>query len=305
MNLGTSMGGDGAANEEAIARLLVSGNLLRRRRFRRLLLARLLNEAREPGEEEEFEGFEGEEGGPTSEHRLAKFLIASGILQRRRVRRMVLAHLLRERGGGGEEYEPEFEEYGEGEEAGPTSEHRLAKFLIASGILRRRRIRRMVLAHLLRERGGREAFEPEFEEYGEGEEMGGPTSDHRLAKFLIASGILRRRRIRRMVMAHLLREHGEGFEPESEGFEAGEEGGGDRRLAKFLIASGLLRRRRLRRTLLAHLLRERGGEFGGFGEFGGEGAEMEGEEYEGEEPGWGGGFFGSQRTGRRFERAYA
>ena len=130
---------------------------------------------------------------------------------------------------------------------------------------------------------------------------GGRSPDRKLVRFLIASGILRRRRIRQMVLAHLLRERGEGGEREFgayEGFEGEEEGGGDdRRIVRQLIASGMLRKRRIRRMLLARLLRERG-------EFGEEGGEMEGEEAGGEEAGWGGGY-GRQRSRRRFEQMAA
>lgn len=297
MNLGSSIGGNGAAHDdEAIARLLFAGGLLRRRRVRRLLLARLLNEARETGEEPEYEDEDVEEGGGASDHKIARFLIASGLLRRRRMRRMILAHLLRERH---EEMEPEFGEFEggggfEAEEGGRASDQKIARFLIASGILRRRRLRRMVLAHLLRER--HEGVEPEFGAFegvgGFGEE--GPSSEHKLARFLIASGILRRRRLRRILLAHLLRERGEGVEPfvggEEVGFGEGEEigGGDDRRIVRQLVASGLLRKRRLRRILLARLLRERGG-------FGEEGEEFGEEETGGgEEVGFGGGF-GRQR----------
>jgi hypothetical protein len=313
MAIGASIGGNGAArDEDVIARLLVGGGLLRRARVRRLLLARLLNEARETGEEPEYgEEEAGEEGG-VSGRGIARFLIASGILRRRRVRQMVLAHLLRERREGGEAEFGEHEGFEgfEAEEGGPSSERKIARFLIASGILRRRLVRRMVLAHLLRER--REGGEAEFEEFGGGEqpgmeaEEGGPSSERKIARFLIVSGILRRRRVRQMVLAHLLRERREGGEAEfgeheHEGFEAEEEGGGeDRRIIRQLVATGVLRKRRIRRMLLARLLRERG-------EFGEEGGEMEGEEAGGEEWGgggeWGGGF-GRQR-GRRGEQMAA
>jgi hypothetical protein len=232
MAIGASIGGgNGAArDEDVIARLLVGGGLLRRARVRRLLLARLLNEARESGEEPEYgEDEAGEEGG-MSERGIARFLIASGILRRRRVRQMVLGHLLRERREGGEaefgEHEG-FEGGYEGEEGGPSSERKIARFLIASGILRRRRVRQMVLAHLLRER--REGGEAEFGEHEgfEAEEEGGG-EDRRIIRQLVATGVLRKRRIRRMLLARLLRERGEFGEEggEMEG-EEGEEWGGE------------------------------------------------------------------------------
>jgi hypothetical protein len=308
--IGTSIGGNGAArDEDVIARLLVSGGLLRRRRVRRLLLARLLNEARETGEEPEFEHEEeGEEGG-VSDRGIARFLIASGLLRRRRMRRIILAHLMRERGGEGVEEFGEHEGFEGVEEGGPSSDRKIARFLIVSGILRRRRVRQMVMAHLMREHG--EGVE-EFGEYGggfEGAEEGGPTTGRKVARFLIASGILRRRAVRRMVLAHLLRERGgEGVEEFGEhegveGFEGEEVGGGgeDRRIVRQIVASGVLRKRRIRRMLLARLLHERGG----FGEEG-VGEEMEGEEGVGEEWGGGGWAGASRQRGRgRFEHMTA
>ena len=97
--------------------------------------------------------------------------------------------------------------------------------LATGGLLRRRRVRKLILAHLLRERmeGADEGME---EGFGGGEE-------HQLARFLIASGGLHRRRIRKMILAHLLRERGEGGE-EMEGLgeeEEGRRGGGEAREA--------------------------------------------------------------------------
>jgi hypothetical protein len=269
MSIGMNGANGGATPEdEDIVRLLGASGVLRRRRTRRLLLARLLSEGRggesEYEEDEGHEEHEGFEEPGEGDGRVVRRLIARGVLRRRGVRRVLLAHLLRERGegvgGSGEEYEEE-----EGEEVG-GGEHRLARLVIASGILRRRRTRRMILAHLLRERGEGGGF---GEEFGETEEPEFGSPDRKFAKLLIASGILRRRRTRRMILAHLMRERGEEF-----GEEEGEEGFGEGFGPRAVFAAGVGRRRRMRRLLVAHLLRERA-EGGGFGEEHDEGEEEE------------------------------
>src|SRR5215475_3874384 len=89
----------------------------------------------------------------------------------------------------------------EQEGEGNDEEHRLARLLVG-GRLRRRRLRRLMLAHLLRERVEDRGAEDEgIEDEGE-EEDGG--EDHRLARLLIGKGALRRRRLRRLLLAHLL-----------------------------------------------------------------------------------------------------
>jgi hypothetical protein len=154
---------------------------------------------------EEGEGEE-EERGSVEERRLVRMLVGTGIARRRRLRRLLLAHVLRERmdesGGGGEEGE-------EGEEGASSEEHRLARMLIGVGMVRRRRLRRLILAHLLRdrfeERGGAEE-----EEGGEESETGsGSDEDRRLVRMLIGRGMVRRARLRRLLMAQLLRDREE------------------------------------------------------------------------------------------------
>jgi hypothetical protein len=64
--------------------------------------------------------------------------------------------------------------------------------------------------------------------------------------------MLRRRRLRRLALAHLLKERGEG-DDEAEDDEEGD--GEDRRLVRLLLGGRMLRRRRLHRLALTHLLR--------------------------------------------------
>ena len=68
-----------------------------------------------------------------------------------------------------------------------------------------RRARRMLLGHLLRERGESEEYEDEGEDES-GEEGDG---DHRLMRLLAGRRIGQRRRARRALMAHLMREREE------------------------------------------------------------------------------------------------
>jgi hypothetical protein len=70
------------------------------------------------------------------------------MLRRRRIRRALLAHLLRER----REEEDEDEDEDEGEGEGEGGERRMLRLLVGSRLLRRRRMRRALLAHLVRER---------------------------------------------------------------------------------------------------------------------------------------------------------
>ena len=79
---------------------------------------------------------------------------------------------------------------------------RVLKMLLGGRGLRRRKLRRLVLAHLLRE--GREGDEGE---QGEMDEEGGEGGEERqIVRLLLGGRMLRRRKLRRMALAHLLRE---------------------------------------------------------------------------------------------------
>jgi hypothetical protein len=113
----------------------------------------------------------------------------------------VLAHLLNARG---EEGEDEFEdEDTESEDEGGDDDRDVARLLIGSRMLRRRRVRRVLLAHLIKQRGEAEDVEGESDEDFEDDEGGGD-GDRKFAKLVIGSRILRRRRVRRAVLAKLL-----------------------------------------------------------------------------------------------------
>src|SRR5215469_484981 len=79
--------------------------------------------------------------------------------------------------------------------------------------------------------------------------------ERRLLRALIGGDMLRLRRMRRLMLSHLLRDGVEGDEEDEE--EAEESGDEDRRLFRLLVATGILRRRGLRRLLVAHLRGER------------------------------------------------
>jgi hypothetical protein len=93
----------------------------------------------------------------------------------------------------------------------------------------------------------------------EGEEEGGGGDDRELVRALIASKMLRRRKVRRALLAHLLRSKAESMSEGDEGEEDYSDEGGreDRELLRAVIASKMLRRRRVRKALLTHLLGEK------------------------------------------------
>lgn len=80
--------------------------------------------------------------------------------------------------------------------------------------------------------------------------------DREVLRLLLGGRALRRSRLRRLVLAHLLREGHEGDEiEEGEGEEEG--GGEERQIVRLLLGGRMLRRGKLRRIALAHLLQER------------------------------------------------
>ena len=236
---------------EDLGRLAVGKSGIRRQRANRALLAKMLRDRAESnGAEDELEG--DETTSEEDEGKLVRALIASRAFRRRRIRNLVLAHLLREHAEGEEGEDADFEDADE--ETG-DDDNRLVRAVIGSRILRRRRARKLVLAHLLRERASGE--EGEVDDWM-GEDEG--EDDNRLVKALIASRVLRRRRARKLLLAAIARHRAESAEDED--FEVeddfGDEGGDDdNRIVRALIASRILRRSRARKMVLAHLLRRR------------------------------------------------
>jgi hypothetical protein len=193
---------DEATSEEGegkLVRALIASRAFRRRRIRNLVLAHLLRERAE-GEEagtEDYEDSDEETG--DDDNRLVRAVIGSRILRRRRARKLVLAHLLRERATGSEEEEDEWT----GEDAG-DDDNRLVKALIASRLFRRRRARRLILAAIARQRAEGAEDEDVDEEADYGDDGG--DDDSRIVRALIGSRVLRRRRARKLLLTHLLRQ---------------------------------------------------------------------------------------------------
>ena len=189
---------------------------------------------------------------------LAKLALGGRARKNTRIRRALVARLLNEQSGGGED-----EDYDDTAEGGDDRE--LARLIAGSRLLRKRRFRRLVLAHLLNE-GGSEAGEGEYDEEDSGadENGDGGTSDAELGRLLVASRMLRRRRVRRALLAHIIRENAGGDEDIDEGEEEfDEDGGRDGAFVRMVIASRVLRRRRVRKAVIAHLLKERGSDDSG------------------------------------------
>lgn len=241
---------------EELARFALGKRVGRNARIRRALIARLINEQAEPSDEEGEDG--GSAEGGDEEAQLVRLLTGSRLLRRRRLRRLVLAHLLNERGGESDEYDEEETE--EGEEGG-TDDRELARLLIGSRMLRRRRVRRALLAHLIKQRS--EADEDVDAGDGEGEGTDeideASTGERKFVRMVVGSKLLRRRRVRRALLAHLMKERaeaGEEFEGNEE--EGDEETDLERQVARLLIGRRVVKRRRTRRALAAYL-RDEGG----------------------------------------------
>src|SRR6516162_5518341 len=86
-------------------------------------------------------------------------------------------------------------------------------------------------------------------------ESEGDGEERRALRLLLGGRAVRRGRLRRLALAHVLRERDEDDDDEAD--DDGEGGGEERRRLRLLIGGRMLRRRRLRRLVLAHLLRER------------------------------------------------
>ena len=186
---------------------------------------------------------------------LAKVAAGSRALRNGRVRRALIARLLSEQEGAEDDGEDGADDEG-GDEDG-----RIMRALVGSRVLKRRRLRKLLLAHLIKQRS--EAGDDEDADEGDEDADEEGADDGRVAKLLVASRMLRRRRVRRAVLAHLIRERNEGESEDGDDFEAsgddvGEDGtDSERKFVKLLVGSRVLRRRRVRRAVVAKLLRDR------------------------------------------------
>jgi len=255
-----------SASTEDLAKLAASGRMIRNGRTRRALIARLLSEQAE-GSDEEGDEDTAEDGGD-DDRQLVKALLGSRMLKRRRLRRVLLAHLIRERGAS--EGDDEVDEYDEdeGEEETGDDDRKLLRLVLGSRILRKRRVRRALLARLIKQRSGGgdvEEFDDDVDE-DEGEDDVGEEGGDRERKFLrllVGSRILRKRRVRRALLAKLLSARGGAAEEGEDDLDDGEdedaEEGPDleRQVARLLVGRKVVRRRRTRKVALARFLRNR------------------------------------------------
>ena len=131
-----------AVDNEELARLATASRAVRSRRQNRLLLAKLLSSGSEE-EDDEGDGEMAEDGGG-KERQLMRLLAGSRILRQKRLRRLLIAHLLRERGESEDDESIEGEE--DSGEEGSDRDRKLVRLLVASRLLRRRRVRRALLA---------------------------------------------------------------------------------------------------------------------------------------------------------------
>src|SRR5206468_7503198 len=133
------------------------------------------------------------------------------------------------------------------DEEGSDDDHKLVRFVLGARMARRAKLRRLIVAKLLSQRG---------EDDDEGEEFDDESSDdHRLVRFLLARKMGRGRKLRRAVLAKLLSERG-GDDGDEE-FETGEEEPeGFGRAGKAAVLGAAKRRQRVRRAALAKVLSE-------------------------------------------------
>jgi hypothetical protein len=199
-------------------------------------------------------------GGRNSAGRVVRLLVGGRIAKNRRLRRLLLAHLLKERMEGGEQDEEDIDS-DEGDE-NTERERKLVGLLVVGRMQRHRQLRRLLLAHLLKER--MEGAEDDDESIDEGEEDDEGESTERararkLVGLLVVGRLQRHRQLRRLMLAHLLKERMEGAEDDGEGIDddAGDEGSEKaRKLARLLVVGRMRRHQQLRRLLAAHLARE-------------------------------------------------
>jgi len=236
---------DTTMETEELARLALGGKARRNTRIRRALIARLLNEQDAAVDPDGGEDPGGE--GDDEERQLVQALVGTRLLRRRRLRKLLKAKLVSERGESVDESDEGEEETGEGGE----DEQELARLLIGSRMFRRRRVRRALLAALVREHSGTTEDTEEVDD--ESEEDGGER-EGKFIRLVIGSRILRRRRVRRAVLAHLLKERAEAGTESDEEEDVGEEGADlEREVARLLVGGRVMKRRRLRRALAHHL----------------------------------------------------
>jgi len=237
---------DTTMETEELARLAFGGRARRNTRIRRALIARLLNEQEGAADTEDVDDTAGE--GDDEERQLIQALVGTRLLRKRRLRKLLKAKLVNERTEGGEDYD---EDENDAEEGG-EDEQEFGRLLAGSRMLKRRRVRRALLAALVRERAG--AGE-DTEEGDEEIEDDGGDREGRFIRLVIGSRILKRRRVRRALLAALVKERGEAGSEIDDEEEDGEDNADlEREVARLLVGGRAIRKRRVRRGVTARHL---------------------------------------------------
>jgi predicted transcriptional regulator len=196
---------------------------------------------------------ESEDGGNDPGRRLVRLLVGGRMRRNSRLRRLLLAHLLKERMEASEE--DEGEDIDDESDEGSERAHKLVRLLVVGRMRRHVQLRRMLLAHLLKER--MEASEEDGDEEIDDDSDEGSERAHKLVRLLVVGRLRRHTQLRRLLLAHLLKERMEASEEdEDEGID--DEGNGDgseraRKLARLLVVGRMHRHAQLRRSLAAHL----------------------------------------------------
>lgn len=234
---------DTTVEAEDLARLALGKRAKGNTRIRRALIANLLNEQEEGATDGDGAGTNADEG-DDEERQLIQALVGTRLLRRRKLRKLLKAKLVAERGET-DEYDEDVEDT---EETG-ENDRELARLLIGSRLLKRRRVRRALLAAAVRERAAASEGDDETDE--DVAEEGGDREGN-FIRLVIGSRILRRRRVRRALLAHLAKERGEADTESDVDEDAVDEGADlEREVARLLIGGRTVRRRRMGRAAVA------------------------------------------------------
>jgi len=245
---------------EDLAKLAAGGRMLKNGRIRRALIARLLSERAE-GTDEEGEEDTSDESDEGDDRQLVRALVGSRLLRRRRLRRLLLAKLIRDRHAEDADADVDDDDEDTDEDEG-GDDRQLARLIIGSRMLRRRRIRRLLIARLIKARSEADEDYEDDDLEDDDDDIGeeGSDRDRKFMRLLVASRVLRRRRVRRALIAKLLKNRSES---EGEFGDVDEDDGDDespdveRQLARLLVGGRVVRRRRTRRAALVRFLRNR------------------------------------------------
>ncbi len=122
-------------------------------------------------------------GGGDSKSRVVRLLVGGRMGKNRRLRRLLLAHLLKERMEGGEQDDEDIDS-DEGEE-NTDRERKLVKLLVVGRLQRHRQLRRLLLAHFLKQRMEGAEDDDEGIEGEEDDDEGGESGERARARKLV------------------------------------------------------------------------------------------------------------------------